>query len=65
MPFEMTIDGVFDISGRGPCVAGPIEAGTVCDGDLIAFWDGDRLVATVRVSVESVRKLERTLGPSL
>lgn len=50
--FLLTVDDVFDITGRGRAVIGPIESGSIRSGDQIEVVHHDEVVATANAIVE-------------
>ncbi len=58
--FVLTIDGVFQLSGRGTIVFGIVQAGTVSVGDcLVLSSDGSTFVCS---GIELVQKRPRVEG---
>jgi translation elongation factor EF-Tu-like GTPase len=51
-PFFLTVDDVFDLTGRGRAVIGPIGSGSIRSGDQIEVVHDDEVVATANATVE-------------
>lgn len=57
VPFRMTIEDVFSISGRGTIVTGRVEAGVIRKGQSVTVSrDGQQLGTTVVAGLETFRK---------
>lgn len=52
--FVLTVVDVFNLTGRGVVVMGPIESGTLHTGDEVEIWEDDHLVMTAIAGVELV-----------
>ena len=58
VPFRMTIEDVFSITGRGTVVTGRVAAGTVTEGmPVTVSRGGQQLGTTVVTGVEMFRKV--------
>ena len=55
-PFRMSIEGVFQIKGRGTVVSGAIDQGIVKVGDSVQIVRGDKIIDTTVTGVEMFRK---------
>lgn len=53
-PFALRVADVFDITGRGTAVVGPIESGVVRTGDRVDVSRNGEIVATATVFVELI-----------
>lgn len=51
--FIFTIEDMFTVAGR-TVVSGHVECGNVDNGDLVSVLDGNRVVATTRVTLPMV-----------
>jgi translation elongation factor EF-Tu-like GTPase len=63
--FELSIDDVFVLAGRGTVVWGPIESGVLRSGERVKIVEGDRVVATATAQIEMINKRgadPRTIG---
>lgn len=52
--FELVITDVFNLTGRGAVVIGPITAGEIHTGDAVQIWDGDQFVMDGTATVELI-----------
>jgi translation elongation factor EF-Tu-like GTPase len=52
--FVLTVVDVFDITGRGTAVAGPIESGVLKTGDRVRVRRNTEIVATAIATVELI-----------
>lgn len=51
-PFLLTVDDVFNLTGRGTAVIGPIQSGSVASGDQVEVVHDDEVVGTAIAIVE-------------
>ena len=59
--FEMTVEDVFSISGRGTVVTGRVSRGTVSQGDRVLIRShGGQMLETRIGGIESFRKARRS-----
>ena len=52
--FALDIVDVFELTGRGIVVMGPIRSGTLRTGETVEVWDGQLLVMRAEAGVELV-----------
>jgi elongation factor Tu len=52
--FVLTVTDVFSLTGRGTAVIGRIESGVIRTGETVEIWDGGRLIAAARATVELI-----------
>lgn len=52
--FALSIVDVFNLTGRGPVVVGPVESGVLRTGETVEVWDGDVLLGTAAAQLEFV-----------
>lgn len=52
--FELVITDVFNLTGQGVVVIGPITTGEIRTGDSVQIWDGDQLVLGAVATVELI-----------
>lgn len=52
LPFFLSVEGVYNISGRGTVCTGLIDQGTVVEGDKLTIISGDKEIQTTCTGVE-------------